>query len=1018
MKSSVHPVVVAAALLAQGMAPIPALAQAQVPEAPRASPASQKPLSPEETLASFHLEPGLRIELVAAEPTVVDPVAMAFDENGRMFVAENRGYPTGPGEGKPPAGIIAVLEDIDGDGRYEKQTVFADGLTFPNGVMPWKGGLFVTCAPDLLYLKDTDGDGRADLRQVVFTGFSTSGSTQLRVSHPTLGIDGWVYLTSGLTGGKVTSPDYPDRPPIDLKTDFRFRPGTDEFEAADGRAQFGLTFDDFGNRFICMNRVQVEHVVLPSRYLRRNPRLAFSDTVQNCPEHMLPEPLRGHGASARIYPISDNVVTADSHAGTFTAACGVMIYRGTALPEEYRGNALSCDPTGNLVHRDLLVPKGASFVARRASEGTELLASTDNWFRPVFLANGPDGALYICAMYRKTIEHPEYLPEEIRKRTDFDSGKGMGRIYRVVATKPKDKEKQPTANLAGASSDQLCEQLDNPNAWNRDTAFRLLLERQDKSAAAFLRKSFGKSGSAGAAVVKLRALAALGGLANEAIVLALRSEHARVRESALQLVEPRLGTSTNFFSLVEKLADDPDARVRFQCALSLGNAPFPRDQDDILPPPNLRADPSMVNALARIAARDAGDRWTRAAILSSASGHGEALLEALMKQPASDADGIAILLAELGRILASYPPRFSLFNTTLESREPGFDRKAAFLAGYADGLRDQGPTSTLFSALGSLKMLSSNSGTGEALSELFRQAREIAIDGSQRLARRLGAVALLAHADAEEANTALLPLLDTREAAELQASAARALAQPHNLAGVTNLLSASHWPNYTPALRNTVLAAVLARAEFIPTMLTAIESGALPAGALDGNQRNQLLKHKNDAIRLCSEKLFAQMVPGDRRKAYEDAKLVLNLKPNPVNGRAVFKTHCASCHRLDRDGVPVGPDLFGIRNQPKEAILLHIIVPEYEITPGFAGYTVETKDGRTLSGLIASETAVSVTLRRAAGEEETLLRSNIASMSTSNLSLMPQEMEKNMSAQDLADLIAYLKGEGPANDSN
>jgi hypothetical protein len=292
-----------------------------------------------------------------------------------------------------------------------------------------------------------------------------------------------------------------------------------------------------------------------------------------------------------------------------------------------------------------------------------------------------------------------------------------------VATKPKDNEKQPTTNLAGASSDQLCEQLDYPNAWNRDTAFRLLLERQDKSAAALLRKSFGKSGSAGAAVVKLRALAALGGLADETIVLALRSEHARVRESALQLVEARLETSTNLFPLVEKL-DDPDARVRFQCALSLGNAPFPRDQDDILPPPNLRADPSMVNALARIAAKDAGDRWARAAILSSASGHGEALLETLMKQPASDADGIAILLAELGRILASYPPRFSLFNTTLVSRELGFDRKAAFLAGYADGLRDRGPTSTLFSALGSLKMLSSDSGTGEALSELFRQARD------------------------------------------------------------------------------------------------------------------------------------------------------------------------------------------------------------------------------------------------------------------------------------------------------
>src|SRR4051794_2394444 len=163
------------------------------------------PLTPEQALASFKLEPGLQIELVAAEPLVANPVAIAFDERGRLFVVENRGYPTGPGPGKPPAGIIALLEDTDGDGHFDKRTVFADGLTFPNGIMPWKGGLFVTCAPDVLYLKDTDGDGRADVERVVFTGFSTSGSTQLRVSHPTLGMDGWVYLTSGLTGGKITS---------------------------------------------------------------------------------------------------------------------------------------------------------------------------------------------------------------------------------------------------------------------------------------------------------------------------------------------------------------------------------------------------------------------------------------------------------------------------------------------------------------------------------------------------------------------------------------------------------------------------------------------------------------------------------------------------------------------------------------------------------------------------------------------------------------------------------------------
>src|SRR5206468_10771708 len=186
-------------------------------------------LTPGQAILSFRLEPGLKIELVASEPLVGDPVAMAFDETGRMFVAENRGYPTGPGEGKPPAGIIAMLEDTDGDGRYDKRTVFADHLTFPNGVMPWRGGLFVTCAPDLLYLKDTDGDGRADVRRVVLTGFATNGSTQLRVSHPTLGLDGWIYLTSGLAGSsKIKSPDHPERLGLETSADVRFGPDTGE----------------------------------------------------------------------------------------------------------------------------------------------------------------------------------------------------------------------------------------------------------------------------------------------------------------------------------------------------------------------------------------------------------------------------------------------------------------------------------------------------------------------------------------------------------------------------------------------------------------------------------------------------------------------------------------------------------------------------------------------------------------------------------------------------------------------
>ena len=257
-------------------------------------------------------------------------------------------------------------------------------------------------------------------------------------------------------------PAAPDRPAVVLhRTDFRFRPDRDSWEAADGGSQFGLTFDDFGRRFICYNRVQVQHVVIASRTLRRNPYLAFSETVQDCPADLVPEPLKGHGAAARLFPISRNVTTADSHAGTFTAACGVTVFRGTGLPEAYRGGVFSCDPTGNLVHFDRLEPRGATFSARRAREGVEFLASRDNWFRPVFLAQGPDGALYVCDMYRKTIEHPDYLPDEVRKRTDFESGKTMGRIWRVIRddARPEEMRRRRQTDLARKSVSQLCDVL-------------------------------------------------------------------------------------------------------------------------------------------------------------------------------------------------------------------------------------------------------------------------------------------------------------------------------------------------------------------------------------------------------------------------------------------------------------------------------------------------------------------------------------------------------------------------------
>ncbi|MBI4605044.1 MAG: HEAT repeat domain-containing protein [Planctomycetes bacterium] len=968
---------------------------------PQAGPPSG-PLSPEVALATFETEPGLRVELVAAEPLVASPCALAFDEGGRMLVAENRGYPSGPGEGKPPAGVVAYLEDTDSDGRMDRRIDFAVGLTFPNGVMPWRGGAIVTCAPDVFWLKDEDGDRKADRKEILLTGFATNQSTQLRVNDPTLGPDGWVYLAGGLSGGQVVSPRRPGTSPLSLdRGDLRFKPDSGEVEATDGKSQFGLAFDDAGNRFACFNRVQVQHAVLPSRYLARSPHAASPGALQDCPELLENPLLRGGGGAARIYPISSNVTTADSHVGTYTAACAVHFARGAALPPELRGCVWSCDPTGNLVRYDRLEPSGATFVARRAREGTEALRSRDDWFRPVFLADGPDGGLYIADMYRQTIEHPEYLPEEVRRRTDFDGGKDKGRIWRLAAASAKP---GAPSGIGSMSTAHLVAALSSPESWRRETAFRLLVERGDRSAAPLIAEGLAEASEAGPAVLQLRLLEVLGALDDGALASALAHPLAAVRRNALALAERGLASAPRLAELALTLAEDPDAHVRFQAALSLGEIGGER----------------VVQALAAIAARDAGDRWARAAVLSSVPGReaGLALLRRLLEGPmesirgdGNDEGRIALVL-ELARTVASGVQGGEalgllerLERVTRLAKGSGrtvFDLRAALLLGAADGL-GAGP-------------LAETSGeAGRLLSAVVADARGILGDASAPLGRRVRAARALGLAPGAENAGALLGVvggLDPTEPTELKVAAARALAVPVHADAACDLLAAERWESFSPAVRAAIVATMVARRELAAPLLDAVESGAVPTSALNASQREQLKGSKDRTLAERAGKLFQGLEAGDRRSAYEEAKKALALPGQAAKGRETFRRLCAQCHRLDREGSAVGPDLFDVRNQPKESILFHVVVPEHEVLPAFVAYTVETRDGRVLTGLLAAETPGAVTLRQAQGIEETVPRAAIASVSASTLSFMPQGLEQGLSGQDIADLLAYLKGEG------
>ena len=1087
------------------------------------------PLAPEQSLQYLKTEPGLKVELVAAEPMVVDPVAVAWDEKGRMFVVEDRGYPTGPGKGKPPLGQVVLLEDTDGDGKYDKRTVFADGLTFPNGVMCWKGGVYVTCAPYLYYFKDTDGDGKADVKEIVFKGFQDLSTTQLRVSHPTLNLDNWVYLTSGLTAAKVTSPAHTNRPAVFLnRVDGRFRPFTDVLEETAGTAQFGQTFDRFGRKFICSNRNHIQHVVMPLAYLKRNPNLSFSQMVEDIPDHE---------AACRVYPLSANITTAAWHTGFITSACGVTIYEGTALPEAYRGNSFTCEPAGNLVHHDVLLPNGVTFVAKRAYPTNEFLASPDNWFRPVNLANGPDGALYVCDMYRKTIEHPDYLPEATRKVTDFESGKAMGRIYRIVAEKPraKSRRREPTdpdsvlrprdilaisfgdspeatqlpevtikedgtitlplhqtftaagktprqlekeirgryvprlyvelivtVNLVGKpallpkidlgkmSPKELVGQFSNPNIWWRMTAQRLLLERQDAITASPSLRSLLASGKTPEA--RIHALRTLEGLkiysgmqghpavTDEDIGHALADPHPAVREHGIQLAESSVTglvamaaqSLTNYAareflrkhgagaamiaSRLVTLADDPDPRVRFQCALALGGIRTPPPAPGTKPWKRpIPTDDQVVAALVKIGTRDLDDKWTRAAVLSAITHREELFLHDFLAVAARESPlSLAPMMSELGHIIAAGVPSEklvpSLQDIVASKSSTDLGWQMAAVSGFGEGLKARGPSTK--GRPGLLALFDGGSAdVRQGLEYLLKRASDMALDSRQPLSLRLPAISLLSQAEYATAGEPLEKLIEPQQPSEIQTAAIRALGQLSKPEAGPALVKRERWNAYTPAVRDVVLSALMVNTNFLQSLFTAIEKGDVPAWTVNADRRNQLMRHKDEAIQNRATALFKNLTPGDRMKVYEESKSVLALKPDGKNGHAVFQRLCTPCHVFAGEGHAVGPDLTGIRNQPADVLLLHIVVPEYEIVPIYTCYNVETKDGQSFSGLLAAETPATITLRMAQGVEQKIARSDVASMQTSRLSLMPQELEKAMSKQELADLIAFLKGQ-------
>ncbi len=936
-----------------------------------------------DALASIRAKPGLVVELAAAEPEIVDPVAIDFGPDGKLWVVEMCDYPAGLDGNYKPGGRVKFLEDLDGDGRYEKSTLFLDGLPFPTDVMAWRRGALICAAPDILYAQDTNGDGKADVVKKLFTGFPTH-NFQARVNGLTLGLDNWVYGSSSLFGGTIESLLTGKSTKLSGR-DFRLKPDTGEFEPAAGLSQQSRVRDDWDNWFGCDNSNLIWHFPLPEAYVRRNPYVTGADPKVNLvairPEAAVTEPqLRDPN---RVFPISRTLrrFNDPGSANRVTSVCGLAVYRDDLFGPGFYENAFACEPVHNLVHRLQLIPQGVTFAAVRAPDEaeSEFLASTDNWFRPVQVEPGPDGALYIVDMYRFVIEHPRWITPDRLAQLDVRAGSDKGRIYRVY---PRGKKLRRIESLTRAPAAELAARLDSSAAAERDRIHRELFERQDATAREPLVRAYRNSQHPPARAQALWLLNGIRALPAELVEEALTDSDPGVRRQAIRLTETIAESTPHLRAALLQLINDPDPGVRFQLALTLGNW----------------NDARAGEALAKLIS---DDRWQQAAVISSAGPFAVAILHEAASSPSENRVGfIADLVATAAN---SGRQNFKEAAEIILPKTGQLIERWRWMAAAPlwQALERQGRS------LDQLKASALESNIAERLEQLWRSAQQVAGDQNAPESDRLAALNLAAQAArVAHLEKDFFRKLLREPNPNLQRAAVAALnrsAQPDAPAALI-----ADWPQFPPSLRSQVLDTLLSREAWSKELLGAVETSRIHTGELSAAVRDRLRQSGNAEIKQRSEKLFS--ATDARTEIVKKFSSALGLPSNARHGEEVFQKNCATCHQFRGQGHEVGPNLAALTDKSGPSLLMSILDPNAAVDERFKNYTVELKDGRELSGLITAETSSSLTLVRANGERDQILLADVAAIRGLELSLMPEGFEQLLTPQDLADLLAYVQG--------
>lgn len=1008
------------------------------------APAATPALAPAAAAKEFVVPEGFEVRLFAAEPDVINPVAMTWDERGRLWVLELYEYPLGAPPGQKGRDRIKILEDTDNDGRADKVTVFADGLNLATGLLIGNGGVYVGQAPDLLFLQDTNHDDQADTRKVLLTGFGLEDRHEL-LNGFTWGPDGWLYMTHGIfTRSKVKIPEASE-PGVEVTAAVaRYHPRTKKFEVfAEGTSNpWGVDFDAAGNAFVSACVIDhLFHIAPGGSYQRQ----------------------AGTPSNPYAYEILPSIVEHKHH---MAAYCGICIYQGDQFPAEYQGRVFMGNIHQNAINHDRLIPNGSSF---KAVAENDFLTTSDGWFRPISEQVGPDGALWIgdwCDKY-PCYQNARADPEGVDRE--------HGRIWRVAYT-GKDPGKKigsrPDANmdLSKLTSTELVQLFEHSNVWHRRMAQQILRERwlgdlykmvqyQEYPSPHFTNVLLNALDSRKLIQARIAAFWYLQGFGTDtppwvdwSVETIPAGDWLRRCMVAWRVAQD--GTSSvEEIAELEILAADLDPRVQFAVATAVrrivssqlvtdyeinDTAPVGKALANLIKSAAAAKDP-LVNYMIWLAGEpllarnpEPGLNWL------AENGAGTMPLSGILTRKAMRRLCDTGQTANMNRALEFLAAITDKDGWGERPREPsatvgdptparGDARPTASPAGLVlaalDGLiagqqakplRPTLDTTAVISKLNAsrdaqVKVRARQLGTLWGDASAIEQTLAVINDLKASVAERTTAIQSARQLKSDAVREALLKLIAQDNPEPLVVEAIRALGEMDDETISRNLVAS--WKNFTPAERLATVDVLLSRGRWVLALLSAIEAREIAAGELSASAVQRLGRNQDDLVRQRATQAIGRIRPAnaDKQKLINEKKemILRGGPPDLVAGHALAQKTCFTCHKLHGEGADVGPDLTGSGRASLDALLANVIDPNQIVGKGYENVEVETKDGRSVTGRLIEDTASHVRLLAAGPKEEVIARSNIERLRTSELSVMPEGLEQ-MPDADFRNLIGYI----------